>query len=309
MTRPLISIVLPTYNGSRYLRESIESCLAQTYANWELIIVDDASTDDTPFLIKRYVSLDNRIKAIRNAWNRQLPGSLNIGFAAAKGSYFTWTSDDNCYRPQALNEMIAYLEANPKIDIVYTDFTIIDVKGEPRERVSVAEPDTLVVRNCVGASFLYRRAVHEKLGGYDESLFLVEDYDFWLRALCNFRISPLHQDLYLFREHTSSLTSSRAAEIRVAKALAKEKSLLAIKTGNPLLGARTHLSLIDQALVSGQLTRARRHAFAALRCSPIFTLRHGYKELSAAICGPRLHTWFGSIYRLLSHKASADANI
>ena len=93
---PLISIVLPSYNGARYVCESIDSCLRQSYHNWELIIVDDASTDDTPSIIAEYVARDHRIRSIRNAVNRRLPGSLNIGFADASVQFLTWTSDDNC---------------------------------------------------------------------------------------------------------------------------------------------------------------------------------------------------------------------
>src|SRR6516162_6752271 len=102
---PLISIVLPTFNGARYLREAIESCLHQSYPNWELILVDDASTDETPSIIADYLARDRRVTSLRNPVNRKLPGSLNAGFAQARGELLTWTSDDNCYRPHALNEM------------------------------------------------------------------------------------------------------------------------------------------------------------------------------------------------------------
>src|SRR5687767_2807233 len=123
---PLISIVLPTYNGERYLAEAIESCLAQTCRDWELILVDDASSDGTPAVIARYARQDPRVRAIRNPANRKLPGSLNAGFARARGDYFTWTSDDNCYRATALAEMRAALAADPAVDIVYAGYTLID---------------------------------------------------------------------------------------------------------------------------------------------------------------------------------------
>src|SRR5688572_20908989 len=107
----MVSIVLPTFNGSRYLAESIESCLAQTYRAWELIIVDDCSTDETPSIIKSFEARDSRIRSIRNQKNLKLPGSLNAGFAEAKGALFTWTSDDNLYRPNALEVMVAEIES------------------------------------------------------------------------------------------------------------------------------------------------------------------------------------------------------
>src|SRR5262245_43666619 len=110
MDSPLVSIVLPTYNGSRFIQKSIESCLHQTYRRIELIIVNDCSTDETPAIIEEYAKGDSRVRIIHNATNQKLPLSLNIGFAAAKGEYFTWTSDDNYYAPNAIEKMVDVLQ-------------------------------------------------------------------------------------------------------------------------------------------------------------------------------------------------------
>src|SRR6266508_190816 len=112
-----VSIVLPTYNGSRYLEESIDSCLKQTFEDIELIIVDDCSTDDTPQIVARY--RDPRLRVIRHETNRKLPAALNTGFAASKGTYLTWTSDDNRYAPNAIEVMMQALETSPEIGLVY----------------------------------------------------------------------------------------------------------------------------------------------------------------------------------------------
>ncbi|HXL56803.1 MAG TPA: glycosyltransferase family 2 protein, partial [Chitinophagaceae bacterium] len=102
MLQPAISIVLPTYNGSKYIRTSIESCLNQTFTDFELIIVNDCSTDNTASIIEEYAAKDSRIIIIHNAFNKKLPLSLNTGFDIAKGKYHTWTSDDNYFAPNAL---------------------------------------------------------------------------------------------------------------------------------------------------------------------------------------------------------------
>jgi FkbM family methyltransferase len=217
VANPLVSIILPTYNGSRYLDEAIQSCLEQTYSNWELVIVDDASTDDTPIRINKWVAQDCRIRSVRHPANRKLPAALNTGFSLARGDYLTWTSDDNHYRPHALNEMVAYLQSHPEVDIAYTDYTVIDTAGTPIRQVQVLPHQELVWKgNCVGPSFLYGRAVQEKLGGYTEDLFLAEDYDFWLRAAVWFRMEPLHRDCYLYRVHDSSLTTLQLDQVRLA---------------------------------------------------------------------------------------------
>ncbi len=105
----LISIVLPIYNGEKYMKQSIDSVINQTYANWELLIVDDGSTDNTAAIAREYAEKDNRIKYYKNPQNMRLPKTLNRGFSLATGDYLTWTSDDNYYYPTALEKMYTTL--------------------------------------------------------------------------------------------------------------------------------------------------------------------------------------------------------
>ena len=105
----LISIVLPIYNGEKYMKQSIDSVINQTYANWELLIVDDGSTDNTAAIAREYAEKDNRIKYYKNPQNMRLPKTLNRGFSLATGDYLTWTSDDNYYYPTDLEKMYTTL--------------------------------------------------------------------------------------------------------------------------------------------------------------------------------------------------------
>ena len=209
MSQPLVSIVLPTYNGSKYLAKSIESCLSQTYSNFELIIVDDCSTDATPDIIKSFASKDSRIQYIRNEKNKKLPQSLNIGFEKARGEYFTWTSDDNYYANGAIEKMVATLQANPDRGLIYCNYTIIDDDGNRIGKMIFNDANDSMVKwlGC-GACFLYKSEIHSQLKGYDQSAFLIEDYDFFLRALTKTRFHYLPEtDLYYYRHHGASLTS------------------------------------------------------------------------------------------------------
>jgi glycosyltransferase involved in cell wall biosynthesis len=182
----LISIVLPTYNGAKYLRKSIESCIQQTYQNIELIIVNDCSTDETATIIQEYMCKDKRIKVISNNENRKLPGSLNIGFNRAKGDLFTWTSDDNVYAPNAIQKLLENITENTNTDIVYSSYYFIDEQGNKLDTYGFS-PENLLFKCAPGACFLYKRKVHEQLNGYDETKFRMEDMDFWLRAATLFR--------------------------------------------------------------------------------------------------------------------------
>ncbi len=203
---PIISIILPVYNGEPFINEAIESILNQVFKDFELIIVNDASTDNTEKIINEYAQKDNRIRIITNEVNKKLPASLNIGHKAARGKWLTWTSDDNIVRKKYLIELYnAILKSGA--DIVFSDFTILGFDNTTRKKIS-GPIENLLFGNTIGASFLYHKEVFEQLRGYDEELFSVEDYDFWLRAALNFKFHHLKKDLYIYRRHEGSISTS-----------------------------------------------------------------------------------------------------
>ena len=255
---PTVSAVLPTHNGSRYIDRAIESVVGQTFADWELILVDDASTDDTPAKIDAWAGRDERIRTVHLKENRKLPGALNEGFRLAKGDYLTWTSDDNWYAPEAFARMLDVLQTRPPVDVVYAAMTEVDQAGSTTATLPVLAPQELAVTNCVGACFLYRRSVHHTLNGYREDLFLAEDYDFWLRASLDFRLEPLDELLYFYRKHSGSLTEQRTeamarATERAVEDWIKHSDRLSRKTRGRALEA---LGL--RALVRGDTWAGRR---------------------------------------------------
>lgn len=227
MSTALVSIILPTYNGSRFIRQSLDSCLQQTHHNIELIIVNDCSTDETPAIIEEYAARDRRVKVIHNEVNQRLPASLNIGFAAAGGRYFTWTSDDNYYAPEAIGNMVDILERQPQTDLVYTDYYQVD---DNNRIVGIKEFGDInksrVTWDGCGACFLYRPEVHWRNKGYNVSAFLIEDYDFFLRASLHskFYYYKVH-DLYYYRHHEASLTSTMAGAVFDLQKIVVERQL------------------------------------------------------------------------------------
>lgn len=219
-----VSIVLPTYNGSRYLRDSIDSCLAQTYKNIELIVVDDASTDSTPEILNDYGD-DPRIHIVRHAQNQKLPAALNTGFARATGQYLTWTSDDNLFAPQAVAQLVTFLEDHPDIGLVYADHWLIDNEGKVVRRASCGLP-ALLDEKCGLACFLYRREVYDRVGEYDTAMFRIEDYDYWLRVRKAFKLAWYAEPLYYYRRHSGSLTAMEQMRARLERlAEVQEKHL------------------------------------------------------------------------------------
>jgi glycosyltransferase involved in cell wall biosynthesis len=221
---PLVSIILPVYNGEKYLEQSIESCLNQTYKNIELIIVNDCSTDATLTIAKEYANKDSRIKIINNETNQKLPNSLNIGHECANGNLITWTSDDNLYLPNAIEVMVHQLEAE-NVDFVYANLVKIDSNGKETQEFKLEEPEELLWRNVVGACFLYTKKLFISNESYDNKLFLVEDYDFWLRAFMKFDFYHINKTLYKYRVHESSLTSQLSEKNSVKNILYEQNKI------------------------------------------------------------------------------------
>lgn len=203
----LISIVLPVYNGEKFLRKSIESCLCQTYRNWELLIVDDGSTDRSAEIAKEYEEKDARIHYYRNEQNLKLPRTLNRGFSLAKGEYLTWTSDDNYYYDGAFEKMVNALEKDNS-EFVFAACSIIDEKENEISTISAPADYRYAIwdHDFVGACFMYTRKVYETIGGYDPELFLCEDYDYWLRIFTLFQVSYVDEILYAYRFHDKALS-------------------------------------------------------------------------------------------------------
>jgi len=238
MNQPAISIVLPTYNGSKYIDASIDSCLAQTFKDFELIIVNDCSTDDTASIIESYAAKDSRIKVIHNVFNKKLPLSLNEGFNVARGIYHTWTSDDNYYAPHALQVLFETLEKDKSIDFIYSDYTIINDKSEVTGKRTFGDINEKLFQGC-SACFLYKEEIYKANNGYNPSAFLIEDYDFFLRAFLQFKVLYLNKyDLYYYREHESSLTSLQSDAVNdIAKIMIeRQMSRLELKLSSKQLG-------------------------------------------------------------------------
>ena len=222
----LVSIVLPVYNGATMIREAIDSVLAQTYTHFELIVVNDGSTDETPRIVDAYAWRDDRVRVIDQD-NRTLPLALSRGIRAANGEFLTWTSSDNRMKPEFLQRMVDCLRRHPSWDVAYANLDIIGEDGEPLrgtayydgcQRPAGSEhihlPDStselnIRANNTVGAAFLYRSRVAYLLGDYGKFRFVMEDYDYWLRAnaLLTVRHADFDEPVYEYRFHRTSLTS------------------------------------------------------------------------------------------------------
>jgi O-antigen biosynthesis protein len=222
---PLVSIVLPVYNQAYLVGEAIAGVLSQSYEDWELIVVDDGSTDDLEPRIRQHLG-DRRVLFLRQP-NQRLPAALNHGFAQARGDFLTWTSADNIMLPSQLERLVAELAAYPDVGLVYSDYWAIDDRGEPLDDPTwrshnrdpeiadlIRLPDAVTIENFhrsgdnfIGASFLYRRTVAAIVGSYADDAFGGEDYDFWLRMHLITEFRHVAEPLYKYRVHADTLTA------------------------------------------------------------------------------------------------------
>ena len=219
--RPLVSVVLPTLNGKRYIAASIESCLAQTYEWFELIVVDDGSTDGTADVVRTFQ--DPRLTLLGLAQNVGLPDALNRGFAEARGEYYTYTSDDNLYAPEALATLAAALEQHPEVGLVYAGQSIIDADGHVLREANHFPPEALAWMNPIGGCFMYRRSVAEDVGEYDPRFLLAEDAHYWMRISRRAEILQLPGRHYYYRLHPDSLTGRRYGAYEAERAVVRAR--------------------------------------------------------------------------------------
>ncbi len=235
--RGLVSVVLPTYNHAKYLRQSIESVLNQSYERLELIIINDGSNDKTRELLRDYEK--NPSVTIIHQKNAGLPNALNRGFAIAKGEFLTWTSADNFYDETAIQTMVSFLEVSTEVGVVYGNYFAINQDGQKLTDSNnwrsydrnLADPAVVnlpkqaiffkrIPINSVGPLFLYRASSARIVGKYSDTPG-IEDYDFWSRMeiITNFKRLPTAEALYSYRVHDESMSGNLKKEHQMKKTI------------------------------------------------------------------------------------------
>lgn len=179
---PTLSIVVPCYKQADYLPDTLDSVLHQTFQDWECIVVNDGSPDNTSEVAARYVKLDSRFKLIESE-NRGLSGARNIGIRASAGQYILPLDSDDLIMPQYAQLAIEHFERFPETKLVYCEARMF---GEKNEFWVLPEYnwEKFIFRNCIFCSCIYRRSDYDKTSGYNENMrFGWEDWDFLLGFL------------------------------------------------------------------------------------------------------------------------------
>ncbi len=224
---PKVTVYTVGRDYARYLPQAIRSVLHQTMRDWELIIVNDGSTDNTAEVLREFES-DPRIKIIHQP-PRGLPPSCNLAISHAKGDYIIRLDADDYFDENALLVLSGVLDAHPKVGLVYPDYFLISSDGEILghvRREKIADDLGLLDVPAHGAGTMIRRQCFQEVGGYDESVDCQDGYDLWVKFIDRYKVYNVNLPLFYYRRHPVSLSSNQERILRARRAL-KERHVRA----------------------------------------------------------------------------------
>jgi glycosyltransferase involved in cell wall biosynthesis len=210
---PLVSVCMITYNRAAFLPEAIESVLKQTFTDWELIIVDDVSTDNTKEVVEKYGLQDSRIKYYSNKEHLKISASRNYSLSLAQGKYVAiLDSDDVWCDSEKLRLQYEFLEAHRVYFLIGGGVVVIDKNGVEKKRYinpindEIIRQEILLRNPFAHSSVMYDREVALKLGGYDKTLAVDEDYDLFLRIGVIGKFANLERNVLNYRIHGDNIS-------------------------------------------------------------------------------------------------------
>lgn len=269
---PAVSIVIPAYNVAQYIAECLDSVLAQTFQDYEIIVVNDGSPD-TEALEKALEAYRSRIVYIKQP-NRGCPGARNTGIRAARADLVALLDPDDIWEPEYLAEQVRRLRSDPSIDVLYCDATLFGDSHLAGRRFMDLHPSTgevtlakLLTKECdVVVSVTARKQIFIRAGMFDESLRMSDDFDMWLRiAYHGGRFAYHRTPLLRYRRRDNAMTSNMLRmfeySLRIYAKMANlplsAEDRAALDTAVAKLKARKSLLLGKQALIAGRVSEAQ----------------------------------------------------
>ena len=231
MKRGLVSVIMSAYNAENFIAESIRSILDQTYKNWEFIIINDCSSDNTPQVIERFSDDNPCIKLIHNKENLGLTKSLNIGLKYTEGEFIARLDADDISGPLRLEKQVNFMNTHPDTALVGSGAYLIDDSGHKVSKINVISRDSIIrklmtrVNLFIHSSILARREVLEDAGGYREKFRHAQDYDLTLRLSDKYKLSNIPEYLVGWRALKTSITMQHHILQRIYADIARELAL------------------------------------------------------------------------------------
>lgn len=302
---PLVSVIVPAYNYGHFIGETIASVRAQTYQNWECLVVDDGSTDNTREVVSKLINEDGRVRYFFQE-NQGLAAARNSGIAETKGEYLQFLDADDLIEPLKLEKHVAFLEQNSSIDIVYGN-TRYFRSDNPSERLfscwgatepwmpeiseSVDAVEALVKRVIVVHAPLLRRTVALDIGPFDVTMNACEDWHFWIRGAAQgkqFRYLDAEETLALIRWHPQSMSQNDRLMTTHVVGMRRKVSKLIDNPQTRKLNRRLAAEYLGyggiREIEAGNLLRGIRHLLGAATMST--NVRGRCKWLLCALVAP-----------------------
>lgn len=242
---PLITIYITNYNYGKFIEASIESALAQNLQNFELLIIDDGSTDNSKEIIERYRS--NPKVTIIYQRNKGLNVTNNIAMRASSGKYLMRLDADDFLEPEAIEKMSSVLENDKELGLVFPDYYYVDAEGiriGVEKRHDFETEVTLYDRPAHGACTMIRLEFLKKLGGYNESFTCQDGYDLWLKFITHHKVTNVLEPLFSYRQHGNNLTTNeerilntrkKMKEVFVKEHMTSPRTLVVIPVRNTMI--------------------------------------------------------------------------
>ena len=203
-----VSVIIPVYNGEKYISEAIDSVLNQTYKDFEIIVIDDGSRDNTPKILKEY---GDKIRW-KSQEHKGQASALNEGINMAKGKYIAYLDADDVFLPERLEIEVKYLDAHPDVGLVYSDFYKIDKNGKIRRIIKSRPQDNFVllqINYITRIAVMHRRECLNEVGLFDESITGDDDWDMWIRISEKFKMGYIDKPLAKYRIHGGNISLTR----------------------------------------------------------------------------------------------------
>ncbi len=217
---PKVSVIIPAYNAMLYLPETLDTLLGQTFEDFEVIIINDGSTDNIEEWFSTVQVKDSRLRLISQA-NQGQGKARNIGIQNTRGEYIAFLDADDLWAPTKLEKQVNMLDSNPEAGVVYTWVSTIDSNGASRGRTLKNYNQGKVWRALIqhnflecGSTPLIRRNCFESVGLFDERLPPLEDLDMWLRISCHYKFLVVKESLVYYRKHPGSSAKNWEAAVR-----------------------------------------------------------------------------------------------
>lgn len=270
---PKVSVILPTYNRAHLLGRAIRSVLDQTYQDFELIVIDDGSTDNTNEVVKSFN--EPRIRYIRQELNRGPTVARNIGINAAKGKYIAFQDSDDEWLPEKLKKQMSIFEISPeRIGVVYTGFYSIKCgrkKYIPDKKVKIFEGDIyqeLLKKNFVGTpAAIVRKSCFERVGMFNENLPCLEDWELFIRISKYYNFRFIDEPLLNAFFSPGSISTNREAPLKAHMLILFENISTLEKNRYSL--ANMHYLVGNQLCQGGNMCEGRGYLIRALRTNPL----------------------------------------